>query len=80
MEPEARNNISIQTEPLLVCADIAAQMLGISKEYFRQLDRAGKVPASLQGFGKRRLWLVSELTAWCEAGCPARESWVKMRC
>ena len=71
------NNLTIS--PLLVSSDIAAQMLGISKEYFRQLDRAGKVPASLRGFGKRRLWLVSELNSWCSAGCPSRETWLKIK-
>jgi len=79
MKPLKNNNITIVGQPLLASSDVAAQMLGISKEYFRQLDRAGKVPASLR-FGKRRLWVVSELTAWCEAGCPTRESWAGMRC
>ena len=63
----------ITIEPRLVSAEVAAQLLGISVKYFWQLDRSGKIPLPVRGFGgRRKLWSIRELDAWIAKGCKPR--------
>ena len=65
--------ISLSLQPKLVSAQDAARMLGISTKYIWQLDRTGKVPLPIQGFGgRRKLWSVRELDEWITKGCKPR--------
>jgi len=71
----------VQVEPILVGIEGAASMLGISVTAFKALDRTGQIgplPTEL-GVCRRRLYCVSELRRWAEAGCPPREKWQVMR-
>jgi predicted DNA-binding transcriptional regulator AlpA len=54
---------------ILVPADRAAGLLGISARHFRKLDRTGLVPRPVR-LGRRALWRVAELEEWVAAGCP----------
>ncbi len=71
------NSILIVTPPLLVDCIGAAKLLSISPAYLRQLDLAGKIPLSIDKFGRRKLWSVSELQKWIDRGCPNRLKWLE---
>jgi predicted DNA-binding transcriptional regulator AlpA len=60
--------------PLAVDARGAARLLGIGRSTFCSLLAAERTPAGFR-LGRRRLWLVSELTEWAQAGAPARARW-----
>jgi len=70
-KPKSKNNISVRVEPLLVGAEVAAKMCGVSKRYWLQLDNQGKIPQPIH-LGKRRLWGVEGLREWISKGCPSR--------
>jgi predicted DNA-binding transcriptional regulator AlpA len=61
-------------EPLLVPAQVAGPICGVSKATWWRLHAAGKVPAPVR-LGGRTLWRRAELVAFCEAGCPDRKTW-----
>ncbi len=70
-------NAAVKIEPVLVGVEGAAEMLGISPTAFKALDRTGQIgPLPIElGTCRRRLYCVSELRRWAEAGCPTREKW-----
>ena len=70
-------DILMKVEPILVGIEGAAGMLGISVTAFKALDRTGQIgPMPVRiGTLQRRLWSVSELRQWAEAGFPIREIW-----
>jgi hypothetical protein len=74
---ETATNVLVRIEPALVGVEDAASMLGISVTAFKTLDRTGQLgPMPVRvGMCRRRLYKVSELRAWVEAGCPNREKW-----
>ena len=74
-------NILVKAEPILVGVEDAATMLGISTTAFKGLDRTGQIgPLPVQiGMCRRRLYSVSELHRWAEAGGPVREKWAGMK-
>lgn len=57
---------------LLVSAQEAAAMLGVSPNKVRELDRTGRMPAPVH-LGRRVLWSVQALERWIENGTPRRE-------
>ena len=61
-------------EALLVPAQVAARLCGVSEATWWRLHAAAKVPAPVR-LGGRTLWRRAELAAFCEAGCPDRRSW-----
>lgn len=60
--------------PLAVDAAGAARLLGVGRSTWCSLLAADRTPVGFR-IGRRRLWLVSELTAWAEAGAPPRVRW-----
>jgi predicted DNA-binding transcriptional regulator AlpA len=64
--------------PLLVDAREAAALCGVSRAHWLALNSSGRVPMPVR-LGRRVLWPVAELTAWIEAGCPARDRWTALR-
>ena len=78
---ENAQNVLVRIEPALVGVEHAASLLGISVTAFKALDRTGQVgPLPVQiGTLQRRLYSVSELRQWAEAGCPTREKWQGMK-
>ena len=64
--------------PLAVDAATAARMCGISPAHWHTLLAGGRAPAGLR-LGRRRLWAVSELSAWISAGAPSVERWAALR-
>ena len=59
-------------EPLLVDADRAAPMCGISPASWYRLKAAGKTPAPVK-LGGRVLYRVEDLRLWVALGCPERK-------
>lgn len=65
----------VQTiESFLVSAEVAAQLVGVSRAQWFRMHSAGKSPLPVK-IGRRRLWSRDELRRWCEAACPARDKW-----
>lgn len=60
--------------PLLVKASEAAAMCGKSLRTWRTWDAAGKIPRAVN-IGRSKLWRLSELQDWVQAGCPNRQQW-----
>ncbi|MBN2844007.1 MAG: helix-turn-helix domain-containing protein [Sedimentisphaerales bacterium] len=58
--------------PLMVGADEAAKLSGVSVRTWHNLRSQGKTPAEVRLAG-RVLWRRSDLELWIEAGCPKRE-------
>jgi predicted DNA-binding transcriptional regulator AlpA len=56
---------------LLLGADEAADLVGVSRSEFYRLDTTGQVPSPVR-FGKVKRWVRSILKRWADAGCPAR--------
>lgn len=61
-------------EPILVDANDAAAMLGVSRAHFYRMRAAGQVPLPVR-LGKAVRWRVEELQEWVDAGCPGRSKW-----
>jgi predicted DNA-binding transcriptional regulator AlpA len=67
--------------PLLVSAEQAAMLLGVSRATFWSLNAAGSIPLPVKLKGcKRTLWRREELIEFVRAGCPAREKWQEIFC
>ena len=63
-------------ESLLLSAVEAAALCGVKKSLWWSSGRLGPLPVKL---GRRTLWRKDELSAWVQAGCPARDKWQKMK-
>lgn len=67
-------------KPLLVNAKTAAKLHEVSRSQWCALDAAGRVPRPIRALGIRcPRWRVAELEAWCDAGCPDRLTWERMK-
>ena len=72
--PIADAPVIVQVAPLLVGAEDAAKLLGLSRRTFERLLGTGRIPRPIR-LGRRRLWRVAELQAWTDSDCPACERW-----
>jgi len=57
---------------LLVSAEEAAELCGVSERFWASLDAAGKVPMPRK-LGRRILWSLAEIEKWVADGCPSRD-------
>jgi predicted DNA-binding transcriptional regulator AlpA len=69
----------LDSEKLALPAKDAAALVGVSRAQWWKLHSAGKVPLPVYLGTKAPRWRVDELRAWLEAGCPDRQTWLKMR-
>jgi predicted DNA-binding transcriptional regulator AlpA len=74
-----RRSRTLVLEPLLVSAPDAAHVLSISEATFWRWDSSGELGPRGIKKGGRRLWLLSELREWTQAGMPSRSQWEAMR-
>lgn len=65
-------------EPQALPATDAARLLNVSLSHFYQLHKTGRLPLPVR-LGRAVRWRVAELTAWLDAGCPARDRWQLIR-
>jgi len=65
-------------EPLLVGIKAVAQLLSVSVRTVYSMDAAGTLGPMPVRAGDRRLWSLTELRRWADAGCLNRERWLDM--
>lgn len=65
--------------PLLVGAEDAAKLLGVSKSDFCAFHKSGQLGPEPIRLGRRNLWRVYALERWVESCCPPRWKWKKMQ-
>ncbi len=58
-------------EPLLISAEDAARLIGVSRSKWYQLYDEGRIPLPLK-IDRRSLWRVAELRDWVAGGCKPR--------
>lgn len=61
--------------PLLVSADDAAALIGVSPATWHRLVARGATPAPVRLSAGCVRWRVSDLRSWIDAGCPRRAEW-----
>jgi hypothetical protein len=64
--------------PFVADARQLAPLLCLSIRSIRNLDAAAKLPAGLR-IGGRKVWLLSEIRDWLNAGAPDRGTWAALR-
>ena len=64
-------------EVLLVGAEGAGMLIGVSGRQWYRLDAEGLVPPAVV-IGNQRRWSMSVLRAWAASGAPSRERWAAM--
>lgn len=70
------NALLIAAAPILVNAEAAASLLGISRSFFYSLHSSGELGPMPIRLREKPLWRSAELQAWADAGCPPREVWL----
>ena len=55
--------------PLLVPANDAAKLLGMSRSMFYQLLSAGRIPLKPIRFGAKRLYSTKDIASFVDSGC-----------
>jgi predicted DNA-binding transcriptional regulator AlpA len=64
-----------QIPPLAVDTKEAARLCGVSERHFITLNEEGLLGPRPVRLKTSVRWVISELTAWLNAGCPTREQW-----
>jgi len=67
-----------RTDTSLINAQAFGQRLSVSRRQIFRLNTSGKIPASIKVGGSVR-WVSGEVSAWIEAGCPARDIWAQIK-
>lgn len=70
--------IECQFEPLLVSAEDAASLCGVSRSTWLAWDSAGLCPAPIRLNG-RTLWSTEQLRQWASTGCKSRDQGQQLR-
>lgn len=70
---------SLTLAPILVDADDAAALLGVSRGHFLNMDRSGRLGPQPIKLGRCTRWSRAELERWAEVGCPTRSEWTAMQ-
>lgn len=69
-----------QSGRLMLDSSEMAAFLGVSEKAMTQLASTDRVPGPCRlGLGTGLRWSVLELLEWIEAGCPRRDTWIKLR-
>ena len=64
-------NTTAQIEPLLISAEDAARLIGVSRSKWYQLHDEGRTPEAIK-IDRRSLLRVSDLKEWVAGGCKPR--------
>lgn len=65
-------------DKLLLTSEEAAEQLGVSRTHFYSLNSSGQLGPMAIKLGECSRWSYAELKAWVDAGCPAREQWLRI--
>lgn len=68
-----------ELSPLMVSADDAAALIGVSPATWHRMTSAGKTPAPIKLSAGCVRWRVSDLQCWIDAGCPDRQTWLALQ-
>jgi len=68
---------SLPIEPLMLRAETAAALCGLSVSTWYQHMACGRIPSSIK-IGKARLWRLDVLRIWCELNCPPIDKFTAM--
>lgn len=68
-----------ESESLVVSADEAAKLLGISRRHLWALNSSGRLPRPVRLGSRSVRWVARELSAWLDAGCPPRDRWEALK-
>ena len=63
---------------ILVDANQAAALLGMSRSSFLRLDQRGLLGPRSVRLGRLVRWHRQQIEAWASAGCPPRVRWMRM--
>lgn len=74
---QAGPRLLVVAEPILVGAELAGRLCGVSGRTWTRMAASGEIPRPLR-LGRLRRWSVDELRAWVAASCPSRERWQAM--
>jgi predicted DNA-binding transcriptional regulator AlpA len=69
---------TLPIEPILVNAEQAARLLGISRSAFYSKLSAGLIIPPVY-IGESPRWSIEELTDWIRHGAPAAEQWLQIK-
>jgi predicted DNA-binding transcriptional regulator AlpA len=72
-----KDQLTATPEPLLVRADQASALCGLSVSTWYQLKSSGQLPPSIK-LGKARLWPLDTLRMWISLGCPTFEKYTQL--
>ena len=72
-------SLSITVEPLLISVGAAADIIGIGKTLFLQLEQSGRIGPLPIKLGRRKLYLLSELREWSNMRLPTREKYLEIK-
>ena len=64
---------------LLLKAETAAKLCGVSLRTWRRLEAEGNVPKPVLLGGRIKRYCRIEMLAWAESGCPSRKQWASIR-
>lgn len=78
-EKPTRNKSSLIAipEPLMLRAEQASALCGLSVSTWYQLKASGQLPPSIK-LGKARLWPLDTLRKWISLGCPKIEKYQQL--
>ena len=79
MESKPKIPVIPDEKPLLLSAERAAGLLGISRTHFYGMSSSGALGLMPVRLGGRVLYRRAELEQWVSVGCPCRERWQDMR-
>lgn len=68
----------MESLPLLLNADAAAELIGVSRSFFYGMHSSGRLGPMPVKFGKCSRWERQQLEKWVNMGCPARIQWNSM--
>ncbi len=60
---------TLSVEPLLLRAEQASALCGLSVSTWHEYRTSGRIPPSIK-IGKARLWRLEILRLWCKWNCP----------
>ncbi|MBA7632895.1 hypothetical protein ES703_40451 [subsurface metagenome] len=66
---KAKQIETLPVEPLLLRAEQAAKLCGLSVSTWHEYRTSGRIPPSIK-IGKARLWRLDILRRWCQENCP----------
>ncbi len=73
----ARPAVALTVEPVLLDADAAGAVCGVSGRTWRRWSAQGLTPRPLR-IGRRVRWRLDEIRSWASCGAPPRVRWEQM--